>query len=236
MSRYILDTRLGEDHYVICTEAIRRGIIEPSDLNEGRRTMAEQWAFYRNQPPLAAFPSPNAPHIWLGRNNHAIDSNSWNGASRRLANFYESLGVDVVYNVPGENWHFQPTSGTQLKAAAQKIRRERDHMISRKGEHEQRISFFKHQLHFLHDPDTKKVYFKPGEKRPDEGWSDWFNEELERAVSGFQRDHKLKPDGVIGPVTDRKIDHAYSRAKRRRTSATVRAKARSAKAKRGEQL
>lgn len=235
-SRYILDTRLSYYHYVICTEAIRRGIIEPEDLNEGRRTMPEQWHFYRNQPPLAAFPSPNAPHIWKGRPNHAIDSNSWNGSTRRLAHFYESLGVDVVYNAHGENWHWQPVSGAQLRAAAKKILKERDLQTSHKGEHEHRISFFKHQLHFLHDPNTKQAYFKPGERKPTEGWGDWFNDQLERAVVAFQRDHDLKPDGVIGPATDRKIDRAYARAKRRRVSAKVRAEARSAKVKRGEQL
>ncbi len=76
MSKYILDTRLSKAQYIICTEAIRRGIIEPEDLNEGRRTMGEQTAFYRNQPPLAAFPSPFAPHIKKGFANHAIDMRS----------------------------------------------------------------------------------------------------------------------------------------------------------------
>lgn len=236
MARFILDTRLGADHYMLCSEAIRCGIIDPDDLNEGRRTMAEQWAFWRNQPPLAAFPSPNAPHIWLGRNNHAIDSNSFNGAARRLANFYEAHGVDVVFNVPGENWHFQPTSGQQLKRAADKIRRQRDTMISKVGETEKRISFFKFQLHYLHDPDTKKAYFKPGQHKPEGGWGDHFGEDLEQAVKAFQKDHDLKPDGVIGPRTDHKIDRKYAQAKRRRKSAKRRAEDRKAKVQRGDKL
>ena len=236
MAKFILDTRLGWYHYVVCTEAIRRGIIDPDDLNEGRRTMAEQWHFWRNQPPLAAFPNPNAPHIWANRPNHAIDANSFNGAARQLANFYESLGIDVVFNVPGESWHFQPTSAGQLKEGAYRILRKRDAEVSKKGETEKRISFFKHQLHFLKDPDSRKVYYRPGEPKPSEGWTDHFNEELESAVAAFQRDHNLKPDGIIGPATNKAIDNAYSTAKRHRKSAKQRAKERKAKVARGEQL
>lgn len=236
MAKFILDTRLSNPHYVICTEAIRRGIIEPSDLNEGRRTMAEQWHFWNNQPPLAAFPSPNAPHIWAGRPDHALDVNSWNGAAQRLANFYRSLGIPVEFNVPGENWHMKVMSASALRAAAKKIRQQRDRLISKPGEVEPRINFFKFQLHYLRDPQTGKAYFRPGEKRPESGWGDRFTDDLEKAVKAFQKDHGLTPDGVIGPATDRKIDRAFARAKRRRRSAKVRAEERSAKVKRGEEL
>lgn len=236
MTQYILDTRLSDDHYVVCSEAIRRGIIDPEDLNEGRRTMPEQWHFYRNQPPLAAFPSPNAPHIWAGRNNHAIDSNSFNGATRRLAAFYESLGINVVFNAAGENWHFQPTSGAALRRAADKIRRQRDNSISRQGEREKRVKYFKHQLHYLHDPSTGKPYFAAQRGKPKDGWDTFFSPELAQAVKRFQGDHYLKPDGVIGPTTDKVLDQAYSRTKRDRKAAKLRAKERKAKVARGEKL
>lgn len=236
MTQYILDTRLSDDHYVVCSEAIRRGVIDPEDLNEGRRTMPEQWAFYRHQPPLAAFPSPNAPHIWAGRNNHAVDSNSFNGATQRLAHFYRSLGITVAFNAAGENWHFQPVSGAQLRNAANRIRQQRDNSISRRGEREKRIRYFKHQLHFLHDPSSGKPYFAAERGKPKDGWDTFFSPELEGAVKDFQADHRLKVDGVIGPTTDRAIDQAYSRAKRIRKSAKLRAKERSEKVARGEQL
>lgn len=236
MAKFILDTRLSSDHYVLCTEAIRCNIIEPDDLNEGRRTMPEQWAFWRNQPPLAAFPSPNAPHIKVGRPNHDLDVNSFNGAARRLANFYEAHGVDVSFCVGGENWHICVHSGDQLKAAANKIRRQRDSMISKPGETEKRINFFKFQLHYIKDPQTKKAYFKPGEHKPEGGWGDHFSDDLEKAVKAFQKDHGLKPDGIIGPHTDRKIDRKYAQAKRRRKSAKRRAQERKAKVQRGEEL
>jgi len=234
--RFILDTRLSVPHYIVCTEAIRRGIIEPSDLNEGRRTMGEQWHFFRNQPPLAAFPQPNAPHIWKGRPDHALDVNSFNGAAQRLANFYRSLGIPVAFNVPGENWHMKVMSATKLRAAAKKILRDRDRLTSKKGENEKRVKFFKHQLHFIHDPQTKRAYYRAGQSKPSEGYSTFFNEDLEKAVRAFQRDHGLKADGVIGPRTDKTIDRAYSRAKRKRASAKRRAEARKAKVARGEEL
>jgi hypothetical protein len=125
MAKFILDTRLSRAQWYLCSEAIRKGVIEPSDLNEGLRTMAEQWHFWRNQPPLAAFPSPFAPHIKKGRNNHAIDCNSFNGAVKRLATFYEGHGVNVAFNVRGESWHMDVLSHWEVRRAAKKIKRAR---------------------------------------------------------------------------------------------------------------
>jgi lysozyme len=228
VSKFILDTRLDEDHFVLCTEAIRRDIIEPEDLNEGRRTMAEQQHFFNNQPPLAAKPHRDAPHIWEGRNNHALDVNSHNGAAKRLANFYESQGVDVVFNVPGEDWHFQPTSGSQLAAAADKILKQRDAAILKPGEREKRVKFLKHQLHWTKGTDGK-VYYRAGKPRPKDGYDTFFNDDLKASVKRFQKEHNLEPDGVVGPATDKKIDTVYATQKRRRTSAKKRAEDRKKK-------
>lgn len=226
MPKFILDTRLSNDHYVLCTEAIRRGIIEPDDLNEGRRTMAEQQHFFDNQPPLAAKPSPNAPHIWEGRENHALDANSHNGAAKRLANFYESQGVDVVFNVPGEDWHFQPTSEEQLARAADKIRKQRDAAVLEPGEKEQRVKFLKHQLHYIRKGGDGPSYYRNGKPRPKEGYDTFYNDDLVKSVKAFQRDHKLKADGIVGPKTDKKIDTVYATQKRKRRSAKERAEER----------
>lgn len=227
--RYILDTRLTYPQYILCTEAIRKDIIDPEDLNENKRTMPEQWHFYRNQPPLAAFPSPRAPHIKSGFVNQAMDGNSHNGAIRRLAAFYESYGVDVSFNVPGEDWHMDVLSSKQVRAAAKRILRERDRAVLHKGEKEKAVKFLKHQLHFIVDPQTKKPYFKPGASRPEDGWAELFGDDLEAAVKAFQRDKKLKADGVVGPITNRRIDKAYATQKRKRKSAKERAKERQAR-------
>jgi hypothetical protein len=236
MSKFILDTRLSNDHYVLCTEAIRRDIIDPDDLNEGRRTLAEQREFWENQPPLAAFPNPNAPHIKQGRQNHDLDVNSFNGAARRLANFYEEQGVNVSFCVGGETWHICIHSETELARAADKIRRQRDNAVLKQGEREKAVKFLKHQLHYIKDPDTGRRYFRHGKPRPDEGYDTFFNEELETAVKKFQRDFHLTADGEVGPETDKKIDAIYAHQKRRRKSARERAQERKAKVQRGEQL
>lgn len=224
-SRYILDTRLSVAQWIICNEAIRRGVIEPSDLNEGRRTMAEQWHFWNNQPPLAAYPSPWAPHIKKGFANHDIDCNSFNGAVTRLARFYESQDVDVSFCVGGEAWHMCVHSHAQVRAAAKRIRRRRDKAVLKKGERERAVRHLKRQLHAIKDRDTGKVYFQPNERTPREGWGLLFGEELEEAVKRFQRDHGLHADGVVGKLTDRKIDRAYARAQAQRDRPTGKARA-----------
>lgn len=221
MARFILDTRLSNANYTVCAEAIRRGIIDPEDLNEGRRTLGEQRHFWNNQPPPAAFPSPFAPHIKVGLPNHAIDAND--GPVDRLAAFYRSLGIPVAFNVPSEGWHMDVLSAVALVRAARRItktrkkaRLARDRAELHKGERSTEVKWLKHQLHYIRDPHTRRPYFAAGRRKPDDGWDVWFNEDLEAAVKRFQRDHKLKVDGVAGANTERKIDAAYQRARKRR--------------------
>lgn len=79
-------------------------------LNDGRRTMREQWALYRKYKAgtgnLAAFPNPNAPHIWVGRANHALDVDQYYGdGEQALQHWLKKHGVDAVNNVYREGWH-----------------------------------------------------------------------------------------------------------------------------------
>lgn len=80
-------------------------------LQSGQRTMREQWALYRNPPPgtpLVAFPSPNAPHIRLGRQDHALDQGG------NLAEWLHKQGARISFPVAGEPWHLE-INGKDLK-------------------------------------------------------------------------------------------------------------------------
>jgi hypothetical protein len=101
-------------------------------LNSGKRTLAEQWRLYRNYRrtgwPVAAFPSPFAPHIRVGRVDHAldIDTNVGHGETG-FQRWLERNGVSTHNPVRGEAWHLEVRNARQLKALAEKIRRQRDY-------------------------------------------------------------------------------------------------------------
>lgn len=104
-------------------------------LNSGRRTLAEQWRLYRNPPrdsngrPVpVAFPSPNAPHIMVGRYAHAIDVNALDGGETRLQAWLEKHGVDVSNPVIGEAWHMVVPE-RQLVALAKRLKHGRAHPV-----------------------------------------------------------------------------------------------------------
>lgn len=87
-------------------------------VQSGKRTMAEQWRLYRNPPagtPLVAYPSPNAPHIRVGRQDHALDQGGG------LAAWLRKQGVRVSFPVPGEPWHLE-ANGADLKRLYKKLR------------------------------------------------------------------------------------------------------------------
>lgn len=108
---------------VVLTHARRMGV--HFRLDSGRRTMAEQWRLYRayrnGSGVIAAFPSPNAPHIRLGRQAHAIDVNSLDGGETRLQHWLAGQGLHPRNTVPGESWHLEVGEG-ELRRYAKKIR------------------------------------------------------------------------------------------------------------------
>ena len=97
----------------------------PIKLNQGRRTFAEQAAFRRlyerGLGPIAAVPSRNAPHIWSGRENHALDVDSWRNGENLLQAWLAKHGVEFVNNVAGEAWHGQTYDEAALKRLAKKM-------------------------------------------------------------------------------------------------------------------
>jgi hypothetical protein len=92
-------------------------------LDSGHRTMDEQQRLYgeylRVGRPLAARPAANAPHIRLGRIDHAIDVNALDGGAARLAAWLRRKGAQVAFPVPGEPWHVEVPAADLSRLAAQ---------------------------------------------------------------------------------------------------------------------
>src|SRR3954451_12193453 len=109
---------------IALTHAQRMGV--HFELDSGRRTMAEQLVLWRNYrkygKPVAAFPNPNAPHIRLGRQAHAIDVNSLDGGESRLQRFLEREGLQPTHPVRGEAWHMEVPE-SMLRHCSQLVRR-----------------------------------------------------------------------------------------------------------------
>jgi lysozyme len=87
-------------------------------LNSGRRTMGEQLALFRQNMirvgvpkpgrPLTAVPNPLAPHIRVGRPDHALDVDMFVGEGvRELAEWLRNHGCRVTFPVLGEGWHLE---------------------------------------------------------------------------------------------------------------------------------
>jgi GH24 family phage-related lysozyme (muramidase) len=126
--------RVSRPWYRILNEARAHGV--RFLLTGGRRTMAEQAAlFHQNMQlvggrwvrrpgrPLTAFPSPTAPHIRVGRIDHALDVNALDGGENRLQAWLRDHDVISTNPVPGEPWHLEAPAG-DLDRLADRIQRE----------------------------------------------------------------------------------------------------------------
>src|SRR5687768_10865619 len=99
-------------------------------LNSGQRTMAEQQALVDQKgvwspsnPTGAARPSSTAPHIRVGRQDHAIDVDTFaqGGGEAKLQEWLEDQGARVTNPVPGEPWHME-VSGPDLQKLYRKFK------------------------------------------------------------------------------------------------------------------
>jgi lysozyme len=75
--------------------------------------------------PLTAFPSPTAPHIRVGRVDHALDVNALDGGENRLQAWLSKHGVLSTNPVAGEPWHLEASAG-DLRRLADRIKREHE--------------------------------------------------------------------------------------------------------------
>lgn len=114
--RYTLED--GELVSVQWKTAIVHCGLRDNNVNEGKRTLARQWFFWRcgprpggccccNSCNLAAFPTRWAPHIREGNPAHCIDFADGDDAVRKLRDH----GIFAIQNVPGETWHVDPDRG-----------------------------------------------------------------------------------------------------------------------------
>ena len=112
--------QVSSEWYVALSVARREGV--RFYVTDGRRTIAEQWARYRHYcrygRPIAAFPSPNAPHIRSGRIDHALDVNALDGGQRRLAAWLRRNGIRAAFTVPSEAWHMEAPAADLRRFAA----------------------------------------------------------------------------------------------------------------------
>jgi hypothetical protein len=107
--RWDADDRVSKEWHAVLSAARADGV--SFLVTDGHRTMAEQAArfahFQRHGSPLAARPSPTAPHIRTGRPDHAIDVNALDGGAGRLAAWLRRAGAGATFPVPGEPWHIE---------------------------------------------------------------------------------------------------------------------------------
>ena len=120
--RWDADDRVSAQWYAVLSAAKADGV--SFLVTDGHRTMAEQqdrWNTYqRFGSPLAARPSPTAPHIRVGRPDHAIDVNAKDGGASRRAAWLRAHGANEVVPVPGEAWHIE-VPRDEPRALAKKV-------------------------------------------------------------------------------------------------------------------
>jgi hypothetical protein len=112
---------------VVLDWGIAQGYIRPSDVNSLHRTMAEQEQMVREKgiynsltnPHGAARPNPAAPHIKIGRKDHAADIND--GAVDRLVAGLRRKGFRVLFTVSTEPWHVEFVNEAELVRAAKAL-------------------------------------------------------------------------------------------------------------------
>jgi GH24 family phage-related lysozyme (muramidase) len=199
--------RVSPDWYAVLSAARRAGLA--FRLNSGQRTMAEQQRLYdlwrAGIGNLAAVPSANAPHIRVGRQDHALDIDMHVGVGTGgVRSWLKAHGVPTSLTVPGEGWHIEADSADQLHAAAVKLAKPLTVLDRLRARPLRRGS---------KSPDVRSVqiYLRraglfrgtPAQKVGTVG------SELYTAVKRFQKRVKLPVDGIVGPKTFAALRRRY---------------------------
>ncbi len=126
MDKNLSGVRVSGAWHTVLTEAAQHVTFQ---LNSGRRTKTQQEALIRQKgvwsptnPTGAAAYSPNAPHIRVGREDHALDVDTRGNGNIRLAAWLREHGCPVDREIPQEPWHLEARSERALKDLAETIR------------------------------------------------------------------------------------------------------------------
>ncbi|MDO8187204.1 peptidoglycan-binding protein [Conexibacter sp. JD483] len=196
---------VSDDWFKVLTAARRAGV--SFRLNSGRRTLAEQQRLYdlyrAGVGNLAAVPSPTAPHIRVGRQDHALDVDvAFGGGVAVLRSWLRGHGLATSLTVAGEPWHVEADSAGELRAAAKRLGRKPtvlDRLRARPLTRGTRA------------PEVRAVLTYLRRARLISGSVDSavYGATLERAVRTFQRRVGLVADGVVGPKTFAALRRRY---------------------------
>lgn len=187
--------RVNPDWYVFLTKARHDGV--SFHLNQGKRTIAEQWRFWRIYKrdgwPLAAYPSPWAPHVRDDTQHpHAIDADNL----QALIDYGARHGVTIRRTVPGEEWHGE-TTYAQLRAFARRHGAGIIGLPVKRGSKGRLVK-------------DVQVWLRRGQYLGSGAIDGHFEVITERAVRAFQRHVRLKADGVVGVKTYAALRRRYS--------------------------
>lgn len=184
--------------YPLLAATRRAGV--PFNVNEGHRTMARQIYFWTHQPPLAARPSPNAPHIRTGSWFHAIDFNNAEGVRQYFWNRWKVRLVRTVRWPNGsvrEEWHLEvdPRDHVKMVGIA--------HNLGVGGSDDKTLHIGQMGPSIVK---LKKLLYDKGlrnfsGKKSSNRYIPYFGKYTEAAVKQFQKQHHLPTDGVVGPKT-----------------------------------
>lgn len=184
------DGKLVSAEWAVVLNAARKAGVS-FHLNSGRRTMAEQWGLWRlyhGTGHAVAYPSPFAPHIRVGRCDHALDIENTTGGADRLDVWCTDQHFPLDNTVPSESWHKEIRGGSaRLREFARRIEANTDApTLRRSTKLTSAIRRVQRLLRSLH-------YDAPLNGR--------YDLKTRRAVRSFQGAHHLHVDGVVGPKT-----------------------------------
>lgn len=170
------------------------------NVNEGHRTLARQTWFYQcmlskrcNNGNLAAFPSPNAPHIRSGRVDHAVDFSNPEQVMTWLTTHGMHPTRPAGTGSRWEPWHIE-VPASDLRSAAKRLARDEFDVLPKHVEHAVRKL-----IHHRHQAIDQAKTGKGPKYRRAVKWRNWWR----RRVEGmYRRSRKPSTRRLLNKVLD----------------------------------